>query len=214
MIENNESQRGRFITVEGTEGVGKSTNIAFIKHYLEAAGIELVLTREPGGTELAEQIRQILLDPREEKMSDDAELLLMFASRAQHINALIEPALAQGKWVLSDRFTDATYAYQGAGRGVSIERIAQLEQFVQGELRPDLTFLLDAPVDIGLQRALARSEPDRIEQEKISFFENVRRGYHQQMDKEPYRFSLIDAQQDLASVQSQIEQRLQRELGK
>lgn len=197
-------KKGRFITVEGTEGVGKSTNIAFVKQLVEDAGIELVLTREPGGTALAEQIRELLLTPRQESMSIDTELLLVFAARAQHINTVILPALKKGAWVLSDRFTDATYAYQGFGRGIDLQRIEQLEQFVQGSLRPDLTLLLDAPVELGLARASARGKLDRIEQEQQSFFENVRRGYHQQMQKEPSRFALIDATKNLVDVKAQI----------
>ena len=183
--------KGRFITVEGTEGVGKSTNIMLLKERIESAGIELVLTREPGGTVLAEKIRDLVLTPTPEAIAVDAELLLIFAARAQHIQNVIAPAIQRGAWVLSDRFTDATYAYQGHGRGIDLERIAQLEQFVQADLRPDLTLLLDAPVEIGLARASARGELDRIELEKQSFFEKVRFGYHQQMKKEPKRFALI-----------------------
>ncbi|MEH6442534.1 MAG: dTMP kinase [Oceanospirillaceae bacterium] len=199
-----QAEKGRFITVEGTEGVGKSTNIAFVKQLVEDAGIELILTREPGGTALAEQIRELILTPRQEKMSVDTELLLVFAARAQHINTVILPALDRGAWVLSDRFTDATYAYQGFGRGIDIQRIQQLEQFVQGSLRPDLTLLLDAPVELGLARASARGKLDRIEQEQQSFFEKVRQGYHQQVLKEPSRFALIDASKSLVDVKAQI----------
>jgi len=206
-------QKGRFITVEGTEGVGKSTNVAFLKERIEAAGIELVLTREPGGTPLAEDIRNLLLTPNNEKMSVDTELLLVFAARAQHISSVIKPALARGAWVLSDRFTDATYAYQGFGRGIDLKRISQLEEFVQGTLRPDLTILLDAPVHIGLARASARGELDRIEQEKQSFFEKVRDGYHYQMGREPERFALIDAAKDLAGVRIQVDALISNRLG-
>jgi len=206
-------QKGRFITVEGTEGVGKSTNVAFLKERIEAAGIELVLTREPGGTPLAEDIRNLLLTPNDEKMSVDTELLLVFAARAQHINTVIKPALARGAWVLSDRFTDATYAYQGFGRGIDLKRISQLEEFVQGALRPDLTILLDAPVHIGLARASARGELDRIEQEKQCFFEKVRDGYHYQMGREPERFALIDAAKDLAGVRAQVDDLISNRLG-
>lgn len=204
---------GRFITVEGTEGVGKTTNIAFVKQRIEAAGIELVMTREPGGTALAEQIRDLILSPREELMVDDTELLLVFAARAQHIKTVIQPALRRGAWVLSDRFTDATYAYQGFGRGIDLSRIAELEHFVQGSLRPDLTLLLDASVDIGLARASARGALDRIEQEKLCFFEKVRAGYHQQIEKEPQRFALIDAEQSLEDVALQVSEVLSNRLG-
>ena len=166
---------GRFITVEGSEGVGKSSNLDFIESLLREAGKDVVRTREPGGTELGETLRGILLDARQKAICDDAELLLMFAARAQHLAEVIRPALAAGKWVLCDRFTDATYAYQGGGRGIPFDRIAVLEQWVQGDLRPDLTLLLDMPVEAGLARAGARSEPDRFEQEQTTFFERVRR---------------------------------------
>ena len=204
---------GRFITIEGTEGVGKSTNVAYISKRIERAGFELVLTREPGGTVLAENIRELLLAPSEEKMAVDTELLLVFAARAQHLHQVIKPALARGAWVLSDRFTDATYAYQGFGRGIDLQRISELEAFVQGPLRPDLTILLDAPVQIGLARAVARGKLDRIEQEQQSFFERVREGYHQQMEKEPQRFAKIDASLDLAGVELQVDQLIRTRLG-
>ncbi len=212
-MSNRQPAKGRFISIEGTEGVGKSTNIAFVKKRIEAAGIELILTREPGGTALAEQIRELILSPREEQMAVDTELLLVFAARAQHINRVIAPALAKGVWVLSDRFTDATYAYQGYGRGIDLERISQLEDFVQRGLRPDLTILLDAPVAIGLARASARGELDRIEQEKHSFFEKVRAGYQQQMKKEPQRFAQVDASQSLQDVERQVAKILTSKLG-
>ncbi len=207
------TKRGQFITIEGTEGVGKSTNIAYVKQRIEAAGIELVLTREPGGTELAEQIRSLILEPRSEVIAVDTELLLVFAARAQHIKQVINPALERGAWVLSDRFTDATYAYQGFGRGIDTKRIEQLEEFVQGSLRPDLTLLLDAAVDIGLARASARGALDRIEQEKHSFFEKVRAGYHHQLEKEPKRFALINAELDLKNVEQQVSEVLSLRLG-
>lgn len=195
---------GRFITVEGTEGVGKSTNIDYLCNLLKQEGIEVVLTREPGGTPLAEELRSLLLMPREEKVSEDTELLLMFAARAQHIENVIQPALDRGAWVISDRFTDATFAYQGGGRGVSMEHIETLERLVQHGLHPDLTFLLDLPVEIGLQRASARSAPDRFEQEKLNFFEKVRAAYLMRAENEPERFAVIDASRDLESVQAQI----------
>lgn len=195
---------GRFITVEGTEGVGKSTNIDYLCNLLKQEGIEVVLTREPGGTPLAEELRSLLLTPREENVSEDTELLLMFAARAQHIENVIRPALERGAWVISDRFTDATFAYQGGGRGVSMEHIETLERLVQHGLHPDLTFLLDLPVEIGLQRASARSAPDRFEQEKLNFFEKVRAAYLMRAENEPERFAVIDASRDLESVQAQI----------
>lgn len=202
--------RGRFITVEGTEGAGKSSNIEFIRRELEARGIEVVLTREPGGTPLAEEIRALLLQPRDEVVCSDAELLLMFAARAQHLAQLIHPALERGAWVLCDRFTDATFAYQGGGRGIDTARIGTLESLVQGGLRPDCTFLLDLPVDLGLARASQRSEPDRFEQEKLTFFERVRRCYLDRAAAEPARFAVIDASRTLDRVQRQIRVALDR----
>jgi dTMP kinase len=196
--------RGKFLTIEGTEGVGKSTNLAFVRDWLEAQGIEVVVTREPGGTPLAEEIRGLLLAKRTEAVDETAELLLVFAARAQHIAHVIEPALARGAWVLSDRFTDATYAYQGGGRGLSIDTIAQLEHLVQGDLRPDLTLILDIEVALGLSRARQRGELDRFESEAISFFERVRAAYKARVDESPQRYALIDAGQELAAVQSAI----------
>ncbi|MCF6324519.1 MAG: dTMP kinase [Gammaproteobacteria bacterium] len=196
--------RGHFITVEGTEGVGKSSNITFIQETLQKAGIAVVVTREPGGTPLGEEVRELLLDHRHTGMSSDAELLLMFAARAQHIEQVIQPALNQGHWVLCDRFTDATYAYQGGGRGISNERIATLESWVQGTLRPDITVLLDLSVEIGLARAGARGAADRFEKEQQTFFEQVRNAYLAQAKKNPARYRIIDASRTLAEVQQQI----------
>lgn len=204
------AHRGSFITVEGGEGVGKSTNIAFIAERLRAAGHEPLLTREPGGTALAESIRALLLEPRPDPMAPMAELLLVFAARAQHIAEVIEPALASGRWVLCDRFTDATYAYQGAGRGGDQDAIGTLERLVQRELRPDLTILLDAPVAIGRQRASARGPLDRFEQEQLAFFEAVRQGYLRRAALEPGRFRSIDASVQLEQVQQQLRDMLQR----
>jgi dTMP kinase len=201
--------RGKFITLEGGEGVGKSSNIAFIAELLRQHGKEVVLTREPGGTPLAERIRTLLLDKNETAMCADTELLLMFAARAQHLAEIIVPALHHGKWVLCDRFTDATYAYQGAGRGIANSRIAQLENWVQAELRPDLTVLLDLPVHEGLRRANHRSAPDRFEQERADFFERVRQGYLELARRSPQRYRVIDASPELAVVQQQITKALQ-----
>ena len=205
--------QGQFITVEGSEGVGKSSNLAFIEDYLRKAGIDIVRTREPGGTPLGESVRELLLDARQTAMCDDMELLLMFAARAQHLAEVIRPALEAGKWVLCDRFTDATYAYQGGGRGVPMERIQKLEDWVQGELRPDHTLLLDMPVADGLQRAGARSEPDRFEQEQHAFFERVRETYLARAKQEPTRVHVIDASPALDVVQTHIAAVLQRILG-
>lgn len=194
----------RFITLEGGEGAGKSTCIAFIRDYFAARGLALCVTREPGGTPLAEEIRHLLLSKREEAVSSDAELLLMFAARAQHLHGKIRPALARGEWVLCDRFTDATYAYQGSGRGLSMARIAELEQLVQGDLRPGLTLLLDLPVQQGMERAAARSEKDRFESEQLAFFERVREGYRERARAEPQRFRVINAGQSIDAVQQDV----------
>ncbi|MBT2971734.1 MAG: dTMP kinase [gamma proteobacterium symbiont of Ctena orbiculata] len=196
--------RGRFITVEGGEGAGKSSNLAFIQSLLEAAGKQVLFTREPGGTPLGEAIRELLLGHKHTGMADDTELLLMFAARAEHLQQKILPALEQGVWVLCDRFTDASFAYQGSGRGLSLEKITKLQQFVQGSLRPDLTLLLDLPVETGLQRAGNRSEPDRFEREAEDFFERVRNGYLQIAREEPERVRVIDASPALPQVQEQI----------
>ncbi|CAA0119528.1 Thymidylate kinase [Halioglobus japonicus] len=195
------SARGLFITMEGGEGVGKSTNLDFLERLFKDNGVEIVTTREPGGTRLGEDIRELLLRVRDEPVHAVTELLLLFAARAQHIAELIEPALADGKWVLSDRFTDATYAYQCGGRGVDRAVVEQLENLVQGTLRPDYTLLLDAPVDVGMTRARNRGELDRIEQETMAFFERVRQGYLQQTQTQGDRYRIIDAGQPLVDVQ-------------
>lgn len=196
---------GLFITLEGPEGAGKSTNRDFLAERLRGHGIDVLLTREPGGTPLAERIRELLLAPSDEAMAVDTELLLMFAARAQHIAGVIRPALARGQVVLCDRFTDATYAYQGGGRGLPVERIALLEDFVQGELRPDLTLVFDLPVDVGLSRAAARGRLDRFEQEDRSFFEAVRQTYLQRAAAAPERYRVLDAAAPLADVQQTLE---------
>jgi dTMP kinase len=196
--------RGKFITLEGSEGVGKSTNLAFIADYLRRHLISVEVTREPGGTGLAEKIRALLLDKNDEPMTETAELLLVFAARSQHIRHVIEPALAQGRWVLCDRFTDATYAYQGGGRNMSYSTIGWLEALVQGHLRPDLTLLLDAPIEIGMARAKARGISDRFEEEKTCFFEKIRNAYLRQAELHPDRIKLIAADQPLHQVQTAI----------
>lgn len=201
---------GKFITVEGTEGVGKSTNMAFIEAWLKKAGIDLVITREPGGTELGETLRNVLLDAKQQSMCDDTELLLMFAARAQHLEELIIPALAKGQWVLCDRFTDATYAYQGGGRGIDMSRIAQLEQWVQGDLRPDMTLILDLPVEVGLERAGKRSAPDRFELEKHAFFQKVRDTYLSRAAQQAGRYHVIDASPAIEVVQQSIQAILEK----
>ena len=195
---------GRFITVEGTEGAGKSTNLEFVSQHLAAAGKRVMVTREPGGTPLGEDIRGLLLGHRHDGMSVDAELLLMFAARAEHLHRVIRPALARGDWVLCDRFTDATFAYQGGGRGVPSARIAMLEQWVQGDLRPDLTLYLDVPVETGLARAGRRSDPDRFEKEQSSFFDQVRAAYLRIAREQPGRIKVVDAGQTLEAVRGQL----------
>ena len=200
--------RGLFITLEGPEGAGKTTNRAYLAEKLEAQGFQVTLTREPGGTALAEQIRDILLAPHDEMMSVDTELLLMFAARAQHLAQVIMPALAAGKIVICDRFTDATYAYQGGGRGLDCSRIAMLEQFVQGDLRPDITLLFDLPVADGMARAVARGKLDRFEQEQQDFFEAVRQSYLQRAQDDPERFRIVNAQQALEDVQKGLDAHL------
>lgn len=208
--------RGRFITMEGGEGVGKTTQLAAVRELLAARGLEVVATREPGGTPRAERLREILLERNTEPMPIPCELLLMFAARSTHLDNVIRPALERGAWVLCDRFTDATYAYQGGGRGAPHEDIAFLERFVQGELRPDLTLLLDAPVEVGEARASARNHrsgsSDRFEQEQRVFRERVRRAYLERARSEPRRFAVIDASagsaEVAASIRAAIEARL------
>lgn len=196
--------RGCFITLEGGEGVGKSTNLAFLAGLLEAAGHDVLRTREPGGTPLAERVRELIVSPAEERVPPMAELLLIFAARVLHIENAIRPALAAGRWVLCDRFTDASYAYQGAARGLGETAVHWLEVHAQGDLRPDLTLLLDADPEIGLARAGARSAADRFERERLQFFRRVRAGYLARAQAEPARFRLIDAAQPLAKVQADL----------
>lgn len=204
---------GKFITIEGTEGVGKTTNMEFVQDYLLRQGVELLVTREPGGTPLAEQLRELLLAKRDESVDPTAELLMVFAARAQHLNTVIKPALAAGQWVLCDRFTDATYAYQGAGRSLPLDTIAKLEQLVQGDLRPDMTFILDIDVKLGLERAGRRGELDRFETEEIDFFERVRSMYQQRASASPKNYRVIDAGQTLEKVQLDLSAELQALFG-
>jgi dTMP kinase len=192
--------RGHFITLEGIEGAGKTTQREAVADCLRRSGLDVLVTREPGGSDVAERIRAVLLDPANTGMHDDTELLLMFAARAEHLHRRILPALAAGTWVVCDRFTDATYAYQGGGRGVPVEHIGVLEQLVQGERRPDLTLLFDLPAEVGLARARGRSEPDRFEAEQQHFFERVRATYLARAAAEPCRFSIIDAERAPAVV--------------
>ncbi len=200
---------GIFITLEGIEGAGKSTNLSYIKDILEQAGRGVVMSREPGGTALGERIRALLLDTPGIEIPADTEVLLMFAARAEHLDQIVRPALARGKIVVCDRFTDATYAYQGGGRGVPYERVALLEEWVQGDLRPALTLLFDVPAEIGLQRAGHRSAPDRFERENHQFFERVRQAYLQAAAREPHRIRVIDA----TASPEQVKQRIRSILG-
>ena len=197
-------QRGQFITLEGGEGLGKTTNLAFINTLLIERDISVVVTREPGGTVLAEKLRQLLLENNDEPIAEQTELLLMFAARAQHINNVIEPALSQGKWVLCDRFTDSTYAYQGGGRKIDLETIRWLESFVQQQLRPDLTLLFDAPVELGMKRAKKRGRLDRFENEQLMFFNTVRQAFLKQAANYPQRIKIINAELPLLEVQQSI----------
>ncbi|AYQ57466.1 Thymidylate kinase [Bathymodiolus thermophilus thioautotrophic gill symbiont] len=198
-------QKGKFITIDGVEGAGKSTQIDFICQYLTDKGINVVLTREPGGTEVGEKIRTLLLSNSTGKMHADTELMLMFAARNEHIQNKIIPTLNQGDWILSDRFTDASYAYQGGGRGLDIARIAQLEQWVLRSFAPDMTLLLDIPVDIGMRRVESRGEKDRIEQESLDFFNRVRNTYIARSEQYPERIKLIDASQNVENISNEIQ---------
>lgn len=202
---------GRFITLEGVEGAGKSTNLRFVSDWLSARGIDHVVTREPGGTALGEQLRALLLAPETGDLCAMSELLLMFAARAQHLTEVIEPALAQGQWVLCDRFTDATYAYQGGGRGLPTAAIANVETLVQQSRRPDCVLMLDMSVAAGMERARIRGTLDRFEQEPLDFFERVRAGYLARAENNP-RYHIVDAAQALACVQAALADILEQAL--
>jgi len=197
--------RGKFITIDGGEGVGKSTNRSYLADALRARGVRLRLTREPGGTELGERLRDLLLTTEGDAPVPATELLMIFAARAQHLARLIEPALAAGEWVLCDRFTDATFAYQGAGRGLDTTFISALETLVQGDRQPDLTVILDVDPEIGMQRAVARGELDRFEQESLPFFRRVRAAYLTRAKAAPQRYRVVDAGQPLVQVQRDLE---------
>jgi dTMP kinase len=204
--------RGKFITLEGLEGSGKSTQIGRLEQYLARRGIEVTVTREPGGTPLAEKLRQIVLSPGNERISPAAELLVMFAARAVHLDSLIRPALEAGRWVLCDRFTDASFAYQGAGRGVADEFILSLQNLVQGDLRPDLTLLLDLPVEVGLRRAASRrgrEAPDRFELEDVEFFERVRARFIALAAEHPGRIKVLNADRSLDEVTADLVQQVE-----
>jgi dTMP kinase len=200
--------KGKFLTIEGVEGVGKSTNLQSIKQILENRNIDFIATREPGGTLIAEKIRTLLLEHHEEKLCELSELLLVFAARAQHLETVIKPALEIGTWVLCDRFTDATYAYQGGGRGLSSKTISLLENLTQGSLRPDFTLILDLDPRIGLTRAKNRGELDRIEIEKTAFFEKVRDTYLTISNQEPERCKIVDASRSIDAVSNDVTEHL------
>ena len=200
--------RGLFITVEGVEGAGKSTNIAYIKELLTGYAPAVIETREPGGTQVSEAIREVLLAKDLPTMDSDTELLLMFAARAEHLQRKIIPALERGDWVVCDRFTDSTYAYQGGGRGVKLQRIAQLEQWVQGDLQPDLTVYFDVDASTGLSRVRTRGETDRFEEEDIAFFNRIRTTYLDLADQFPERYRVIDASCSLEQVQFSLKKTL------
>jgi len=204
--------QGTFITIEGGEGAGKTTMMDLVLGWLTDRGRKVVRTREPGGTELAEKLRDILLDKNTVGLSGQAELLLMFASRAQHLAEVIRPALQRGETVLCDRFTDATWAYQGGGRGLPLEDIAVLERLVHGDLQPDLTLLLDLPVEQGLRRASRRGESDRFEEESRGFFERVRAAYLRRAESAPERFAVVDASGSEEQVWAEVEGILRRRL--
>lgn len=200
------SQQPKLISFEGIEGVGKSTNIDYVAHLLSAKGYSFIHTREPGGTPLAEGIRHLLLADYQESIYPETEALLLYAGRKQHVEHVIKPALAQGQWVLCDRFFDATLAYQGGGRQFSLDKLLQLNEWTLGDFAPDLTLLLDAPVDIGLERIRARKQLDRIEKEHADFFERIRACYLELADRHPHRFKVIDASEPLDQVQHQLKQ--------
>ncbi len=193
--------RGKFITLEGMDGAGKSTHILDIIKLLELKGVEVISTREPGGTLLGEQLRTILLN---EAMHPETETLLMFAARREHISQIIEPALARGAWVLSDRFTDATYAYQSGGRGVLANKVIELEAWVQGDLQPDLTLLFDVPVEVSVVRLASARAPDKFERESAEFFTKIRNAYLDRANKNPNRFCMINSNQALDDVKVEV----------
>ena len=193
--------RAKFITFEGVDGAGKSTHLAWFTEMLRQRGIDVLLTREPGGTPLGESLRQILLH---EAMHAETEAMLMFAERREHLERIILPALERGTWVISDRFSDASFAYQGGGRGVSVGKLEQLERWVQGELQPDLTLLFDIPVEVARQRLANNSSLDRFEQEQEEFFQRVRQAYLQRAAKMPQRFAIIHAEKSFEKVQEEL----------
>lgn len=204
----------KFIAIEAIEGAGKTSCIPHVRDYLEKRGIEVVCTREPGGTPLAEEIRELVLKPREEPVISDCELLLMYAARVQHVSRVIRPALAANKWVISDRFADATAAYQGAGRGLGVERVRELDRWALGGFAPDCVIILDVDVECGLTRAGSRGAPDRFEQESFAFFERVRHYYLAAAHADPRRYRIVDAGQRLEDVKTQLNGVIEELLGR
>ncbi len=199
-------ERGKFITLEGVDGAGKSTHIPYITELLQRGGREIIVTREPGGTPLAERLRELLLH---EAMHPETETLLMFAARREHIERVIEPALVRGAWVLSDRFTDASFAYQHGGRGVDADKIRVLERWVQGELQPDMTLLFDVPVAVSCQRLAGARDPDRFEQESAHFFERIRNAYLQRAADFPSRFRVVDSNRSIDEIRKTLDDIIQ-----
>lgn len=204
------AQQAQFITLEGSEGVGKSTSLNFVKQYIESLGHRVVVTREPGGTPLAEELRNLLLSERDETVEIDTELLLMFAARCQHVNQVIKPALADGCWVICDRFVDASYAYQGGGRGIDFAKIESLEHWCLKGFGPDLTILLDMSVEEGLERTKKRGDADRFEVEKLDFFYKIRNAYLKRAQDDPKRIAIIDASPNVKIVQNSLSQLLKQ----
>ncbi|MCW4627537.1 MULTISPECIES: dTMP kinase [Marinomonas] len=202
--------RGKFISLEGGEGSGKTTAMHFIREWLEAHNVPYIMTREPGGTPLAEDIRQLILSPRDEKVNDTTELLLVFAARAQHLAEKIQPALEKGVWVISDRFLDSSYVYQGKARGGDMAMLDLLANWVVGDNKPDATLLLDVPVDLGQTRVIQRQHQDRLDKESLAFHQKVRDGFLERASMDPKRIKIIDASLSLPLVQQQIEDQLLR----
>jgi dTMP kinase len=200
--------RGKFISLEGGEGSGKTTAIHFIREWLDDRKIPYIMTREPGGTPLAEEIRQLVLTPRDESVNDVTELLLVFAARAQHLAEKIQPALEKGTWVISDRFLDSSYVYQGKARGGDITMLDQLANWVVGDNKPDATLVLDVPVELGQERVVQRQHQDRLDKESLTFHQKVRDGFLERAETDPKRVKVVDASQSLESVKSQIEEQL------
>jgi len=203
------STQGRFITLEGIDGAGKSTHLSFIADLLTRRGVSVRVTREPGGTRLGEKLRELLLDPKQ-TVHPDTETLLLFAARQEHLHSVIRPALAAGQCVVCDRFTDATFAYQGWGRGIDLTKLETLESWVQGQLQPDLTLYFDVPTEVARERIEATRTRDRFEQEQQAFFERVRNGYLDRAARHPHRIRILDSQRPLTDIQKELENILVR----